>query len=532
MSNEKVLKQIVDELEAQSVYDEYASNCKTTESQKTRLGVMGQPSSGKTSFTNALLGTKLPVSVLPSEKEYHISYGESASTNVDGTSTEIKSDNNWLKQQNIDVVEINANILADEAKPIDFYNLYAKCDVCVFLMNTQAALNRTELVLLQGLQSLQIPTMIVLSRGDLLTENDYTDVLGYIKNNIQDFSCIQIVEGIKNLSDAAAKDLQDQCTALLAKADVTTVRNNIEKFYLGYALSQLFEICQSKITACAEKQRDIEKLAVEKEQKLNEKITDWLALETRLRQSMNETSNKFRAALEKRESDMVRRLSHDVDVCGDIKLFWEKDFSFRLEEMIKAETASVAQLINQELVRTMQWLQDELLKQFHCRMALNITCMEDESQAYTLNNPGINVTDTNRLKIVTRIGTVATVIAVGTLFATSGIAGIVMAAGMASGLGAEYFMRKRTNESKERIKQYLPDIVAKAQVQMTINFEQKLQDVTNQLVAQMQDLKGDWRKRALKDIEQEKDIALYNFSPNKWESVMGKINQLSEIILN
>lgn len=232
-----------------------------------------------------------------------------------------------------------------------------------------------------------------------------------------------------------------------------------------------------------------------------------------------------------RKDDMLRRLSHDVDVCGDVKLFWEKDFPFRLEEMVRSEMGSATQLVNQELVKTIQWLQDELLKQFRCKISLTTGIVNERGKSTIQNADEVPIADIQKLKIVTRIGTAATVIAAGALFATSGIGGIIMAVSMVSGLGAEFFMRKQSNDSKEQIKKHLPDIIERANLQIVTDYESKIHEVTAELISHLQTLKSDWMESSKKTIEQEKAIAIFNFGSAKWDSIMARINQLSEILI-
>lgn len=213
---------------------------------------------------------------------------------------------------------------------------------------------------------------------------------------------------------------------------------------------------------------------------MRNKSTEWLKIETQLRERLSDTSNKLRQFLTSRESDMLRRLSHDVDVCGDVKLFWEKDFQFRLEELMKLEIQSATQMVNQELIKTIQWLQDSLLKQFKCRISMASGITNENHIDSMTSASNVEISDTNKLKIVTRIGTAATVIAAGALFATSGIGGIIMAVSMVSGIGAEFFMRKQTNDSKENIKKHLPEIINRAQLQVVTDFDQKIQGLTNE----------------------------------------------------
>ena len=48
----------------------------------------------------------------------------------------------------------------------------------------------------------------------------------------------------------------------------------------------------------------------------------------------------------------------------------------------------------------------------------------------------------------------------------------------------------------------------------------------------MQSLKSDWLESSKKSIEQEKAIALFNFGSAKWDALMARINQLSELLIN
>lgn len=534
MNKEEVLKQIAEELESVAIYDEYRNQVSALDSKEVRIGVLGQSNTGKTTFINALLGTDIPTSNLPSGINYVIAYGQENSETKDesGSTQTMSIRNEWLEKNNVVIREINANIVLEEITQVELCKLLSNCDVCVYLMNAQSALNRTDMFVIQNLYDVNIPTLLVLSRTDFIDDEDYSQVLEFIRGNLQKYSGIEILDRKKPLvAKGVAEDLQASVLALLIKADVAVSRANFENFYLGNALSQLFGKCQEKIEACLAKQEDIRKLAEGKQDKLNEKVSDWLKVETELRRRFSDLSDKLRSLMEGRKDDVIRRLEHDVDVCGDIKLFWEKDFPFRLEEMMKVEVQSASQEVNRELIKIMQWLQDDLLRQFGCRISLTTGIVDDKRRDPMLSASDVEVADTNKLKIVTRIGTVATVIAAGALFSTMGIGGIVMAVSMASGLGAEFLMRKKTNDSREQIKKNLPEIVSRAQLQIITDFNQKIQDVTDELISHLQELKAEWQEKSIKAIEQEKTIAVFNFNPARWENVMSRINQLSEIVL-
>ena len=107
----------------------------------------------------------------------------------------------------------------------------------------------------------------------------------------------------------------------------------------------------------------------------------------------------------------------------------------------------------------------------------------------------------------------------------------MMAASAISGIGADHIIRKKVEDSRENIKKHLPEIINRAQLQVVTDFDQKIQSLTNEIIVQLQTLKKEWEDSSIKSIEHEAAIAIYNFSPAKWENVMSRINQLSEIIL-
>jgi hypothetical protein len=364
-----------------------------------------------------------------------------------------------------------------------------------------------------------------------LGDDDYAQVAEFVKNNLKELECVSVVDFTKvHLNRIGADLLISNVEDLLANANTVTTRENFENFYLGYALSKLFEVCQSNITACQEKQESVKRLATTKKNDLQNKSMEWLKLETQLRQRMSDISNKLRQFLEGREGEMLRRLTHAVTMCGDVKVFWETDLPFRLEELMKSDTQSALQMVNQELIKTIQWLQDSLLKQFKSRITIASCITNDKHIDSKASVSNVEISNPDKLKIFTRIGTIATVFAAGALFTTTPM-GAIMAVGMISGIGADFIMRKQTNKSKDNIKKHLPEIINRAQLQMVTDFDLKIQTLTNEFITQLQTLKKEWEETSIRSIEQEEAIAIYNFNPAKWESVMSRINQLSEIVL-
>lgn len=279
MDKKQLLKKLSEELSAEHVYDEYIKDVLSLNTDNVRLGIMGQPNTAKTTLINGLLGTKLPVSNLPSQTNYTINYGKVSEDSLvqENKGTEIVVDSDWLKNHNLSILEINNDIVPDETSPMELCSIISKCDVCIYLINAQSALNRTDLFILNNLKDINMSTILVLSRLDLLSEEDQNEVYTYVKSNISEFTNVSL----PLLSDSISKSasvIKDEVDKSLSKVNVKAIRSNFDNFYLTIAIGQLYEICQAHIDECNEKKHSIEQLATDKMLKLDEKSTQWLSV--------------------------------------------------------------------------------------------------------------------------------------------------------------------------------------------------------------------------------------------------------------
>ena len=232
-----------------NVYEEYQTFVSALDSEKIRIGVLGQENSGKTTFINALLEISIPTSNLPSSINYVISYGEENVETKGDKSVIIQSNNLWLKEKNVNVLEINKEIILDKISQVDLCNIFVNCDVCIYVLSAQAALNRTDMFILKNFSEIGMPIFLVLSRTELLSEDDYSQVLSFVKDNLKGFSNVQICEmRISLLTKHHSKELQTSVANLLSKTDVAITRSSFKDFYFGYALSKLYSKCQEKIS--------------------------------------------------------------------------------------------------------------------------------------------------------------------------------------------------------------------------------------------------------------------------------------------
>lgn len=518
------IKRLSAQLGCPDVYEKLDSRMKMLEGSSTRISITGGHSGGKSSLINALLGTHEEVSLLPSYKTTRfVRKGQNADH-----ATEVESE--WMQTNRLEVWELSDLDVEGELTLIQLGEHYAHTDVCIMLINAMMALSRTEMTKIEALDKLGIPTLLVLSMADRMQEKDYQEVVKYVKQKTASFHAVKVLTPEKPIAvEKQAEDVRRIIDELLAEVgDQLRSRSSLKRLFLMDALSALFEACNQKLTSSTA-QEDVERMTAEKQAKLSDATTVWLQLQSALNQRKNNTAEKIRATLEKKKAETIRQLKHNVEMCQDIKLYWEKELPYRLEDVVRMYSQSATQQINADVLNTINWLNSEIKKSFN--KSLNslqpISCEIEPETAPIATD--VEISDTKKMRIVARIGTAVTVIAAGTMCATMGVGGIVMATGMVAGIGAEFLMNRKQNESKERVQALIPQLVDQTQQKLVISVSDHLSNAYNDLIKNLQAYQNQWIEEAKQSIEKEKQIALYNYQTEKkqWDDCMQEINRLS-----
>lgn len=526
----KSIKKVATQLSLQNVPEILDSRLKLLSCDQTRISITGGSNVGKSTLINALANTQIKVSSLPTMQTSRITF------NGMGEKDSIESDSDWLKEKELEIWELSEQDFGNDPKLIDLGMHFVTSDICIMLLNSMSALSRSEIVQLDVLEQLGIPTLLVLSKADQLNKNDYDEVEKYVTQKTSKYHYIKILasEEPVHISKLADK-IKSAINSLLENSNPRkSSRASLLRLFVTDALVNLFEECNKKIEASEEAKAKVEKMTNEKKSKLSDSTTIWLKLQTALTQRKNDTASKIKQVFEKKKAETIRQLSHYIDMCGDVKLYWEKELPFRLEDVMKMNSQAASQLINADVMNTINWLNSEIKKAFNKNLnsIQPITCTIEAEPFISTENPQIS--DNKKMRIVARIGTAATIIAAGTMFATMGIGGIVMATSMVSGIGAEYFMNRKQSESKEKIQSLIPQMVDQAQQRLSINISDNLNKAYSELIKNLQTYQTQWLEEAELNIEKEKKIALYNCTTDakKWVQCMEEINAISKEINN
>ena len=521
-------KRIETRLEMSNVSEILESRLMQLVCEQTRVTITGGANVGKTTLVNALVGTDLEVSSIPTSKTTRITYK--------GNLDSVDSESEWLQEKNLEIWELSDADLGNEPTSGEFGLHFIHSDVCVMLLNAMSALSRSEISQLEVLEQLGIPTLLVLSKADLVNANDYFEVEKYVEQKTAKYINIKVLTSERNVHvRELAEKVKEVINELLNDANPkVSSRAALSRLFEAEALASLYEACNKRIESANKRKAKVESITNDKKSKLSDATTVWLKLQTAMSQRKNETAVKIKEVFEKKKQEIIRQLSHNVEMCGDVKLYWEKELPYRLEDIMRMNSQAASQLINADVMNTINWLNLEIKKSFN--KSLNsiqpITCTIESDPFVPTDNPEIS--DNKKMRIVARVGTAATVIAAGTMFATMGIGGIVMATGMVAGIGAEFFMNKKQSESKEKVQSLIPQMVDQAQQKLSIDISDNLNKAYEELIKNLQSYQDLWLEEANQNIEKERQIALYNCKTDadKWIQCMQEINALSEDINN
>lgn len=144
---------------------------------------------------------------------------------------------------------------------------------------------------------------------------------------------------------------------------------------------------------------------------------------------------------------------------------------------------------------------------------------------------GLPLTDNHNLRILTRIGTVVTVLAAGTLLVSSGIGGIVLATGALAGLGADGLIHAHTKKDREKARGELYRTVEKAEAQFVMDSSAKLKDTYDKIVHFLKQRQAEWQQEKLAVQEQHREKELQRIQAVDWAVLVKQIDEKLESVI-
>ena len=553
MDATKTIQELSLALGIPEVFEQYKNRLFYLDTDYIRVGIAGGANAGKTTLISSLAAVKIPVSGIASsisfvvkpgdEVKYYMTPGNKFDSCPDLSSIEsgetlyVESTNLWLSNHRIVLKEIIEKSFEEGDLELNFH--VSDIDICVYVINSLNAYTKDDAIIINTLHNFGIPTIVVFSHTDTLRDNDellstsgFKEVQSIIPRYFAGKDNVKVLfpkEGAK-LSDLASEIVQ-LLSMIISTEKIEGVRTAQANLFTVSAIASLYAQSEEFKNEVEEKEKQVQDNAITKKNKISFLEGEWARIELELTKRRQDCEDLLRSQLESKKEDMTRRLFHELDTVNDIKKYWETDLSYRIDETMRAELQSLSQQMNAKIVNTLRWLQDELIKTFRRKsfVAPTVSFIVDGNPVVMDN---IELSDNKKLKIVTRVGTVATVIAAGTLMATSRVAGVVMAISMVSGLGADWFIDKKSNESREKVKSLLPSIIGQTILSYVVNISTSLKESYSEIISNLRNSQQEWKVEMEKEIEEEYNIAIFNTGRSKYNDVIEQLNKLSETVLD
>ncbi len=479
----------------------------------TRISVTGGINVGKSSLINALTDSALEVSAVPT-----------------GKTARVDSNSQWIKDKNLEIWELSDKGVNADSKLIEFADHFSQTDVCVYLLNAVSAFSRTDKAHLDALEKLSIPTLLVLSKADQILDEQIEDVVKYASEKLAHYSNVRFISDITHSAISQNSEIiRKELESILDNLDTMVSRKSLKKLFVIDSLAVLTEECNKQEEIVKQKREKVSELTAAKIAQMSNASTEQLKLQTELSKLKEEFLTKAKDKLNEKKDSDIRQLCHMADMCNDPKLFWEKELPYRLEDITKANAQSVSQLMNAHVTSTVNWLNRELSKlaSKSNNPLPTIGCNVESGTINITVNP--DIADTKKMKVIARVSTAATVVAAGTLVATMGIPGIVMAVSMLAGIGAEFFMNRKQNEAKKILQTLIPKLVDNANQKLIVSASDDLDKAYNDIQTNLNSYQKQAQQATEQSIEKEQQIALYNIDVDfeKYQKCIQTINEIS-----
>lgn len=192
-------------------------------------------------------------------------------------------------------------------------------------------------------------------------------------------------------------------------------------------------------------------------------------------------SDGISSQIDTKADDMLCQMKHDIDWCGDPKVFYEKEIPYRIEMQVRRDMQQWPEVIARQYAADLNWLQG-ILKHLGCQY-FSIPLYDYNIVAPVHLQEKLNLIDIHKTRLYSRIGTLF----VALCLSQFGIGAFV--GSMLCGTGAEELLLSRSGKSKESIKQIMPSIVENYRLQMKARILGVLAEVDSNIMNELNKLK-------------------------------------------
>ncbi|MEL7409160.1 MAG: dynamin family protein, partial [Cyanobacteria bacterium J06558_2] len=516
-----------------------------------RLAFIGEFSRGKSHLINRLLEREiLPEGALPttatltsiianSQEQMEVrirdqidirplqksSWEELVATDQTGSDNEvfagvrISLDHQWLRSLDIEIIDTpGAGDLNDKRANL-VLDVLNQCDAAVLVISATSPFSITESAFLeQEVIGRHVPRlMVAVSKLDVIPSEEKKQVMENIVRRIaqvsKNISILPTYPIAESKSEAEIlTDLTTQIESLVAQGDRKIWRSRQICEQLIDWLVELIETAQDAISTIQMNAEERKNLLRQAELEIEKAELNWNNIQIELDKRRLEFTKKIQYKINANKEELIENLEYEIQRTSDIKTWWERDLPFRLRRELTILSRKYESFLLQFLAQDVEWLEQEHKKLF--KTTLNPKTIKSSSNTeidFFLEDR--EITDVQKYRLLTRIGSSAAIILGSVL---GGPIGIAASTGLF--IVSEEYLKKELNTEREALLEEIKRIVESSIDKYCYQISDRLRQIYQEIISELKTEQSEWKnikQSTLKTVFQDD-----TFSEQKYNNVI------------
>jgi GTP-binding protein EngB required for normal cell division len=496
----------------------------------TQITVTGGANSGKSTCINGLLGKPiLPTSSIRSLAAIAVQSGDNEELVIDGHAQPIAAlastqrrtsiasvfvQDEWLSAGGIRLLEQPPLDATDDDLDAVLKATLRGADIVVLLINALMPVTRVDSALINECVRRGLPLIVSVAKLDELSPEERDSVTEYTKRYLAAASV-----------DLTPIDrLREAIEATLVSTDVAAVRMRQTKDALLDILEQLELAAHAGLDAETMNAGQRTAAMKKREEKLESQNLAWLQIEQRLSVRRQKVDEQIRDHLAVTRANTLENLSYQLEKTSDINQWWTRELPFGLHRELSNVSSQISGSISRQIAGDVRWLQEELHRQF--KYPLSASLPEPAMGFDEVGIPPSNVALANmqKFRVVSRLGTVATVLLASVALAQLGFIGATIAVSSLAGLAADQLAQRVTVKDRGSVRSELDRVVQRVWLDYAAEVSAKLKNGYDQLLLALKKEQARWNEsqiQALRATPSTEGAAV------DWQSVLDQTQTLA-----
>lgn len=420
----------------------------------------------------------------------------------------ISLNHEWLRFLDIEIIDTPGAGDLSERRANLVSDILNQCDAAVLLVSATSPFSMTEAAFLeQEVIGRHVPRiMVTISKLDLINANERGKLIDNITHKIQQISPHIPVISTYPIDDNLQSE-NDCLTAIITEIE-SLVNQGERRIWRSRQVSQqlidwlnqLIEISQDMISSI---HLNIE----EKKQYLRQARNDidranitWDNLQLELEQRRLQRNKQIYQTLTANKEEMLENLQFELQRTPDLKLWWERDLPFRLRRELTILSRKSESFLLKFLGQDVEWLQNEVARIFNTHLKQQVfTPLENTGVEFQLEDQ--NITDLQKYRLFTRIGSTAAMIAGSILGGPIGMAastGVLLFSEL-----SEQYLSQELETQRELLSEELNRVVDISIDEYSQKISQRLRQLYQRIIDDMETEQATWKsaKKAALNVD-------------------------------